>query len=254
MVGHLGSLGLFFAALLLAGPLPAADVGPSPSCPCLENGGQPGRGGCPCDVGQCYHRCVEQLCPDTPYCTLECSRRCTCYTGPPECPSHEDPGGTPTPIRPTPTEGATPSGPSRAACAGDCDADGTVSIAELIAAVQVSLHGGPAECVDLDGDGEAVIHELIRAVGHALHGCPATPSPTPTGSLTVEPTISSVPTATPTPTGPATTDEVVQLLEPGLADLCGSVEWSVDGGPDEYDLRCETVGHRTSAHRSEERV
>ena len=38
-------------------------------CRCLLNGGQPGPDDCPCDVGQCYHACVGDLCPGTPQCT-----------------------------------------------------------------------------------------------------------------------------------------------------------------------------------------
>ncbi|MFN8643140.1 MAG: hypothetical protein U0802_16335 [Candidatus Binatia bacterium] len=78
-------------ALLLAAPASA-------DCPCLDNGGQPGPGACPCDVFQCHRTCVDLLCPWTANCTLECSQRCSCYDAPAECPSHEDPGATPTPV------------------------------------------------------------------------------------------------------------------------------------------------------------
>jgi hypothetical protein len=75
---------------------PAGSAGP---CLCLQNGGEPGPGDCPCNVSQCYHDCVNDLCPNTPNCTVQCSLRCTCERAPPECPDHEDPGYTPTPIR-----------------------------------------------------------------------------------------------------------------------------------------------------------
>ena len=65
-------------------------------CRCLLNGGQPGPGDCPCDVGQCYRACVDDLCPGTPQCTFECSVRCSCNDAPPGCSTHEDPGATPT--------------------------------------------------------------------------------------------------------------------------------------------------------------
>ena len=72
--------------------------GTDAQCPCLQNGGQPGPGECPCDVGQCYAACVADLCPGTPQCTLECSFRCSCNSAPPGCPTHEDPGPTPTAV------------------------------------------------------------------------------------------------------------------------------------------------------------
>lgn len=60
-------------------------------------------------------------------------------------------------------------------CAGDCNADGEVSIDELMRAVNIALGLlDLRECnaVDLDGDGEVEIHELIGAVDLALDGCP----------------------------------------------------------------------------------
>ncbi len=62
----------------------------------------------------------------------------------------------------------------RAACAGDCDGDGSVSIAELILAVNIALGARPVgDCpsVDTNGDGQVAINELIAAVSNALNGC-----------------------------------------------------------------------------------
>ena len=59
-------------------------------------------------------------------------------------------------------------------CPGDCNADGVVSIDELVAAVGVSLDPervAICEPVDRDGDGRAGVDELIRAVRSALSGC-----------------------------------------------------------------------------------
>jgi len=132
-------------------------------CLCLENGGEPGPGDCPCNVSQCYHDCVDELCPDTPNCTMQCSHRCTCESAPPECPDHEDPGFTPTPI-----PSATP------ACVGDCDADGFISIDELVRSVNIAVRSLPislcSNC-DEDGDSRVGISELITAVNNALTGC-----------------------------------------------------------------------------------
>jgi putative iron-regulated protein len=61
------------------------------------------------------------------------------------------------------------------ACGGDCDADGTVTINELVLAVGIALGTNPASAcsaIDTDGDDQASIAELVAAVGHALDGCP----------------------------------------------------------------------------------
>jgi hypothetical protein len=108
-------------------------------------------------------------------------------------------------------------GRAAAACPGDCNGDGMVSVAELILGVRISL--GQSDLVacpafDVTPDGELRIEELIAAVGAALSGCPATPTPTepvppPTASdsptATVTATATEPPTATPsvTPTVPA---------------------------------------------------
>ena len=61
-----------------------------------------------------------------------------------------------------------------AACAGDCDGDGMVSIAELILAVNIAFGARPiGDCLsaDANGDGQVAINELIAAVNNALNGC-----------------------------------------------------------------------------------
>ena len=69
-------------------------------------------------------------------------------------------------------------------CTGDCDGNGTVSINELILAVDIALeHAGVARCpaADRNGSGSVSIDELVTAVDAALDGCPvATPTPTVT--------------------------------------------------------------------------
>jgi hypothetical protein len=60
-------------------------------------------------------------------------------------------------------------------CAGDCNADGEVTIDELMRAVNIALGlVDRRECiaVDVDSDGEVEIHELVGAVDLALDGCP----------------------------------------------------------------------------------
>jgi sugar lactone lactonase YvrE len=59
-------------------------------------------------------------------------------------------------------------------CAGDCDGDGEVSIAELIRAIRIPLGEDPLDdCrnVDVDGNGTVAINELVSAVNNALQGC-----------------------------------------------------------------------------------
>jgi len=61
-------------------------------------------------------------------------------------------------------------------CLGDCDADASVAVNELVTLVQVALGTSPmADCHagDADGDGELTVDELISAVKNALGGCPA---------------------------------------------------------------------------------
>lgn len=77
---------------------------------------------------------------------------------------------------PTPTPTATP-GP--AACAGDCNGDGVVTINELVRmtnmALGTSICGeGPVEpcpAGDANGDCAITVEELVRAVGNSQNGC-----------------------------------------------------------------------------------
>jgi len=66
------------------------------------------------------------------------------------------------------------------ACAGDCDMDGVVTVAELIRAVNVALGRlTPPDCMDadVDADGRVSIAELVRAVTAALAACASASSP-----------------------------------------------------------------------------
>lgn len=59
-------------------------------------------------------------------------------------------------------------------CAGDCDGDAAVSIAELVAMVDIALgRNSMAACgaADADRNGALVVSEVISAVEHALMGC-----------------------------------------------------------------------------------
>lgn len=62
------------------------------------------------------------------------------------------------------------------ACAGDCDGDGRVTVAELVGAVSIALGSAPvAACaaVDADASGAVTIAELVTARNAALDGCAA---------------------------------------------------------------------------------
>lgn len=67
------------------------------------------------------------------------------------------------------------------ACAGDCDADGAISISELITAVNIAIGSitvAGCAAADTDPDGLVTVNEIIRAVNGALGGCPP-PTPGP---------------------------------------------------------------------------
>jgi hypothetical protein len=62
-------------------------------------------------------------------------------------------------------------------CAGDCDGDRQVNVGELIDGVICVLQGVTCvgcceECLDVDGNGTVSINEIIIALNNALNGCP----------------------------------------------------------------------------------
>jgi hypothetical protein len=82
---------------------------------------------------------------------------------------------------------------SNAACVGDCDGNGEVTVNELITMVNISLGATPlSSCVagDANGSGDVTINEIIAAVNNALGVCPlpqATPTPSPPPTRTSSP-------------------------------------------------------------------
>lgn len=71
---------------------------------------------------------------------------------------------------PTPTPTVDPAQP----CSGDCNNDGTVTVDELIRAVNIGLDSIPAEqCIAADADANQIvtINEIVAAVDNALRGC-----------------------------------------------------------------------------------
>ena len=72
--------------------------------------------------------------------------------------------------------------PAAAQCRGDCDADGAVSVDEIITAVNIAL--GTADstacaAADADADGAVTVDEILLALSDALDGCEVRVPPTP---------------------------------------------------------------------------
>lgn len=127
---------------------------------------------------------------------------------------------------------------AHAACVGDCNHDGEVTVDELIDMVNVALGSAQASCSagDANADGEITIDEILTAVNATLNGCPATATPTPSGtataSMTATPsstaTASFTATATPTATGglastPTPTPNPTGQVHPVLQNLSGAL-------------------------------
>ncbi len=66
-------------------------------------------------------------------------------------------------------------GTARAQCVGDCNGNGSVSISELVTAVNIALGRAIVDAclaIDVNGDGEVRVSEIIRGINNALRGCP----------------------------------------------------------------------------------
>jgi hypothetical protein len=87
-----------------------------------------------------------------------------------DVPGQETPTPTATetpPATSTPTPPATP-------CVGDCDADGTVTVDEIIIGVNIALgKADVSDCpaFDPNGSGTVTVDELLQGVNNALSGC-----------------------------------------------------------------------------------
>lgn len=67
------------------------------------------------------------------------------------------------------------------ACTGDCDADGTVTVDEIVTGVNIALgtsSAGVCPALDPSGDNAVTVDEILQAVANGLVGCPP-PAPTP---------------------------------------------------------------------------
>lgn len=73
---------------------------------------------------------------------------------------------------PTPEPSASPT--PEAACPGDCNGDGVVTVDEIVRAVAIALGIDALEACpasDGNGDGQVTVDELLRSVAMALDGC-----------------------------------------------------------------------------------
>jgi len=77
----------------------------------------------------------------------------------------------PTPAPPTPA----PPPPPLIDCAGDCDANGEVTVDELTRGVGIALGArllGACPAFDMNNNAEITIDELVQGINNALNGCP----------------------------------------------------------------------------------
>lgn len=107
------------------------------------------------------------------------------------------------------------------ACIGDCDGDGRVTVAEIVAAV-AAAQGEGAPCPG----GAGAIEDLVRAVGNAVRGCP-TATAGPSGTPTETPTVTRTPTASRTPT--SCVSEAPNIREDAAPRSDDPFTWSVGG-------------------------
>jgi hypothetical protein len=66
--------------------------------------------------------------------------------------------------------------PGTAACVGDCDGDGSVTVDEIVRGVNIALGMSSVDdcpAFDGDGDGSVTVDEVVTAVNNALNGCAA---------------------------------------------------------------------------------
>src|SRR5512134_261315 len=76
-------------------------------------------------------------------------------------------------------------------CLGDCDLDRAVTVNELVRGVNIALGTIPVDdCPQFDRDASDTVSvdEIIVAVQNALNGCPRDTTPTPGGTTTAAPT------------------------------------------------------------------
>ncbi len=86
------------------------------------------------------------------------------------------PTTTPTPTgtvaaTPSKTATATPTGTVPVSCVGDCNADGTVAIDEIVLLIDIALEAQPPSACAAGHRETVTVADLVEAVNHALEGC-----------------------------------------------------------------------------------
>ena len=124
-----------------------------------------------------------------------------------------------------------------AACIGDCDAGGSITINEIVTGVGIALESVPLDrcsSFDCNGTGRVTVDCLVRAVQAALDGCTAEPTTPPaTATPTTTPTRRD---ADPTPEGATQTaapeTPTATPTETSMPAACGSFvkKWGGFGG------------------------
>jgi hypothetical protein len=73
-------------------------------------------------------------------------------------------------------------------CTADCDRDGTVTVDEIVTALNIGLGTRPVtDCTagDSTNDGAITVDEIVAGLNFALNGCPAIPTPSPSPAATM---------------------------------------------------------------------
>ena len=92
-------------------------------------------------------------------------------------PEPTTPDATPTPVPPTeppPTDTPMITPSPLVTCAGDCNADGAVTIDDVLVVTNIALGEDDVQACaagDVDGSGTITVDEILLAVGNALAGC-----------------------------------------------------------------------------------
>ncbi len=131
-------------------------------------------------------------------------------------------------VAPIPTPTPTP-------CVGTCHSGSAVTVSELLTMVNVALGNAPvSDCQagDSNADGEITINELLAAVSNALYGCGvAPPTPRPTYTRTPTPTVTRTPTrtftVTPTRTHTQTPTSTPQVVHIDIGVVTGAAGGTV---------------------------
>lgn len=92
-----------------------------------------------------------------------------------------------------------------AACLGDCNDDGSVTVDEILTGVNIALGASSvAACgaMDDNGDGQVTVDEILISITKALGGCSAVSTPTPTATATATQAAVATATAPPRPSVP----------------------------------------------------